>query len=136
MKLIARDDFSLTNIECVIECQLSSFKMIVKVQNMHRNAPIRSIQQINKSLKSSERAKVSASQQWRLKCLHFERKCFTTFMPMCCVLLCAINTLADQWRVPNSWTAEAGDLKLTLIPLVMPATVCKCFQRVSIMLPR
>jgi membrane protein YdbS with pleckstrin-like domain len=57
MKLIARDVFSLTNIECVIECQLSSFKMIVKVQNMHRIAPIRSIQQINKSLKSSDLAR-------------------------------------------------------------------------------
>jgi hypothetical protein len=68
--------------------------------------------------------------------LHFERQCFTTFMPMCCELFCAINTLADQWRVPNSWTEEAGDLKLTLIALVMPATVCKCFLRVSIMLPR
>jgi hypothetical protein len=68
--------------------------------------------------------------------LHFERQCFTTIMPMCCVLLCAINTLADQWRVPNSWTDEAGDLKLTLIALVMPATACKCFSQMSIMLPR
>jgi hypothetical protein len=68
--------------------------------------------------------------------LHFERQCFTTFMSMCCELLCAINTVAEQWRVPNSWTDEAGDLKLTLIALVMPATACKCVQQVSIMLPR
>jgi hypothetical protein len=49
-----------------------------------------------------ERQSVLKASNGVLTRLHFERQCFTTIMAMCCVLLCAINTLADQWRVPNS----------------------------------
>jgi hypothetical protein len=40
----------------------------------------------------------------------------------------------EEFRARQS--DEAGELKLTLIALVMPATACKWLQRVSIMLPR